>query len=243
MLPSLCIVLLTYTPSVDHPRALYAEVTLGSILNRLYDYDGELRVHIADDGSPPEHRNKLRELAGGYRAVVAASTSNSEQGGYGKNYNLAMQTVHAHSEIILPLEDDWELTGQLYPDRLVKALLEARDDGMGCIRLGYIGWTQPLRGELRRYAEQTFLHFDSDSPEPHVWAGHPRIETREYQRAIGPWDEGYDPGTTEFLVANREASRRGVLWPLDAGVSASQSARSMFAHIGAVQARTDQVPA
>lgn len=238
MLPPLCALLLTYSPSIDHPRSEYASVTIQSTLNRLKDYDGELRVHIADDGSPEEHREKLREIAGGYKNVISASCTNSQRAGYGVNYNLALQTVHLHSYIILPLEDDWELSKELPINELVQTLTEAEPDGIGCIRLGYLGWTQPLRGELCHYTGHTYLRLDPESPEPHVWAGHPRLETRAFQRKIEPWPEGLDPGTTEFVVANRKAAREGVLWPMDL----IQGYGDLYKHIGQVQARTDQIP-
>jgi len=213
-------------------RLDYAIKTLRSTLDNIV-YDGNLSVHIADDGSSEEYRQTLIDIAGGYKNVQGVTVTNSERGGYGRSYNLAMQTVHLYADIILPLEDDWELCRPLDLHPLVEALQTGE---FGCIRLGYIGFTQPLRGELTHVAAHTYLRFDHDSPEPHVWAGHPRLETREWQRSVGPWPEGLDPGSTEFSVAHRPEARKGVAWPLDL----IHPVGDLFLHFGAWQARTDQ---
>lgn len=227
----LCIVLLTYAPERDHPRAEYARLTITSTLDNLRTTQ-PLAVHIADDGSPEEVVNELWEIAGGYANVQSLSRTNAERGGYGKSYNLATQQIHSHADFILPLEDDWILDRPLNVDPLIDALTGT---DLGCIRLGYIGFTQELRGTIQFLAGQAFLRLDPDSAEPHVFAGHPRLETRDFERRVGPWPEGLAPGQTEFAVAHRPESRRGVAWPLDLG----PPTRGIFLHIGTVQARDD----
>lgn len=227
--PDVCILLLTAN------RIDYAKRTLASALKNIIYPEGQLRLHIADDGSPEGY---IPELLGVVEDKLPLSITNSQRGGYGVNYNLALQVVHSSAEIILVLEDDWELMTPLRLDHLVRALQEGETSlQFGCIRMGYIGWTQELRGKFVSAADQHFLLFDPDSPEPHVWAGHPRLETRAWQRYVGPWPEGnYDPGTTEFMVAQRPEARRGVVWPLDL----VHPYGSLFVHTGTIQARTDQ---
>lgn len=225
---SLAVVMLTYAPNKESPRHEYAKITARSLVKNL-KYSGDIHWHIATDGTPDE---LVREYE-----FPDPSVSCSPRLGYGANYNIATQTLHWGNEYLLMVEDDWELLKPLDLDILTKAL----DEGLGCIRLGYLGWTQELKGKLVKKADHTFIEFDPDSSEPHVWSGHPRIETREFQRLIGPWPEGVDPGTTEFIVATRKETRLGpVAWPLDIGVNASQQCANLFAHIGAVQAREDQ---
>lgn len=228
--PSVCVVLLTHAPGGENPRALYAQRTLRSTLD-LLRYSGPLHVHIADDGSSPEHRAHMLELAGGYPHVVTVGITNSEGRGYGASYNLATQAIHCGHEILMPLEDDWELRRELDLDPLVQALLEGP---VGCIRLGYIGYTQELRGWFTGIAGATYLVLDPDSPEPHVFAGHPRLETRAFERSVGPWPEGMAAGATEFVVAARSEARTGVAWPADL----VHPRGDLFAHIGSVKAGT-----
>lgn len=230
--PSVCIMLLTYAPKLNSPRAKYAEQTLRSALDQI-SYSGKLSVHIADDGSPAKHVENLKTLAGGYAHVQGISSSNSARGGYGANYNLATQMVHSFAEIVLPLEDDWVAPVEIDLDPFVTALVD-RNTPIQCVRLGYLGFTQPLRGELGAAHGRTYLLFDPLSPEPHVCAGHPRLETVEFERKVGPWPEGVDPGTTEILWCQRPEARKQVAWDMDHPLG------GWFHHIGTEQARSDQ---
>lgn len=228
---TLAVVMLTYSPSVESPRHTYAKMTWLSLRKHL-KYSGDLQFHIADDGSPIEHIYGIQDLED-----FKFSVTDSCRRGYGANYNTATQSLHYRSDYMLMIEDDWELTRPLDLDPLIAAL----DEGLDCIRLGYLGWTQEVTGSLKKFSDQTYFVFDNDMPEPHVWAGHPRIETVAFQRSVGPWPEGLNPGSTEFEVATRVKEIGATVgWPLDLGVNASQQHASLFAHIGAVQAREDQ---
>jgi glycosyltransferase involved in cell wall biosynthesis len=218
------ILLLTYD------RLQYARATLESLAANLR-WSGDLHIHIADDGSPPEYRAELAALVEELWPEHGRSVTNAKRSGYGANFNQATQVLHPTCDVVLPLEDDWELERELNLDRYAAAL----GGDVQCIRLGYLGLTQPLRGEVRYVADVPLLIFDPNSEERHVSAGHPRIETVQYERNIGPWAEGLNPGATEFDWCGREASRRGVAWPLDIRVPGD-----LFGHIGAIQAREDQ---
>lgn len=227
--------LLTYAPSVAHPRAEYARKTLESTLQYLDPGDNTLQFHIADDGSDPKHIEILTAIC--RNAGYEPTYSNAERGGYGKSYNLMCQTVHQISDLVLPLEDDWELTRPLKLEYLAKALDENPD--IRSIRLGYLGITQPLIGTVAFRSGMTYLLLDPNSPEPHVFCGHPRIETVEYQRDVGAWPEGLRAGETEWEVTHRWPARTGVAWPLDIGLPASQDWGAIYAHIGSVSFNQD----
>lgn len=227
--PRVTILLLTYEDGERHTAARTLRAALDGIA-----YSGELAVHIADDGSVDGHREALHELAGGYPQVVSAVVTNANRRGYGHSYNLATQEVHGHSAAVLVLEDDWELTTPLDLDPLVLTLGSFNTDftGVDCIRLGYLGFTQELRGKVVHTHAGPMILLDPDSAEPHVAAGHPRLETVHFERAVGPWAEGLAPGATEFDWCHRRAARVGVAWPLNYG-PASQQANSLFVHTGA----------
>lgn len=227
-LPTVAILLLTYEPGGDSPRNT-AATTLEAALKHI-NYSGPLILHIADDGSErPGHVDELTKIAGKSKKLDAVSSTNSKRGGYGANYNLATQVVHQQAHIVLPLEDDWELRRDLDLDPLVAMLVQG-EHGANCIRLGYLGYTQPLAG--------TFVHsahvgaavlLSPDSPERHVYAGHPRLETVGFEREIGEWPVGLAAGATEFEVCGRPESRRGIIWPFQLNPDGD-----LFAHIGSV---------
>lgn len=220
----LTILLLTYK------RTEYAVETLRSTLDNL-EFDGEIAVHIADDGSSKKHVDAIRKVAGGYEHVVAVGHSDSNRGGYGRNYNLATQQIHPSSDFVLPLEEDWRLTRKLNIDHLCRVLLAKPH--IGCIRLGYLGFTDKLDGHLERHEGETFLVLDPFSVEKHVFAGHPRLETVEWQRYVGTWPEGLSPGATELAVCG--IARSGIAWPLDLVAPNGD----MFHHIGTLRATDD----
>ena len=203
-------------------------MTLRAVLDNL-KFDGPVSVHIADDGSESEHRRVLHELAGGYAQVRGVSVTNSERGGYGRNVNLASQITHQFADYVLMLEDDWALRRVLCLDDLIHDM--QTEPKIGCIRLGYIGYTQPLRGNFVNVNGRMYIALDPGSHEPHVWAGHPRLESVVYQREVGPWPEGLAPGETEFRVAHIPRAREGVVWPMSV-----DPCNSVFAHVGAVRA-------
>jgi LmbE family N-acetylglucosaminyl deacetylase len=230
------IMLLTYTPSLDHPRAEYARRTLTAALSNLRPGpDVELRLHIADDGSPEGHVETLKAYAAASYPGIEITTSNSERGGYGLNYNLGCQAVHDVTDFVLALEDDWQLMRPLDLTPLVRALTESYrlvgakpNHWIRCIRLGYLGFSSSITGRLVEFADQKFFIFDANAPEQYLFAGHARLETVEFERAVGPWTPGLGAGATELDVIGRPQARIGVAWPFDL----VHSAGDLFAHIG-----------
>lgn len=221
---ALCVVLLTYN------RLDYAKTTLKSVAFSLESNEHKLSWHIGSDGDSNEYIasliNALLDHGIDYSKITVSNTGHHS---YGKNYNLAMQTAHQKADHVLILEDDWRCERIFNPDGYIADMHELN---IGCARLGYIGYTQELRGSLA-YGQRCghWLKFDNESPEPHVFSGHPRIETVEWARTVGPWPEGLLPGATEFEVAHFGAARRRVAWPLDA----IKPRGDLFMHIGATR--------
>lgn len=216
--------LLTYN------RLTYAEKTLRSTLRLVASREHELAVHIADDGSGPGYIDHLLNVVKDYPFIETVSHSNSQRGGYGRNYNLGTQAIHHRSDFIMPTEDDWELVKPLDLDMLVRAL-EGKI-GIECIRLGYLSFTQALYGRVMSPPPnwEKYLLLDPQSKEPHVFAGHPRLESRAFQQRVGAWPEQLAPGDTEFAVAHKLTARTGVAWPMF-----FDPQNGPFCHIGTVR--------
>lgn len=217
----LAVVLLTYN------RLEYAQTTLVSTLANLKTGE-ELFLHIASDGDSEDYLSNLRGLAEHYLEPDHITVSNVNRLGYGASYNAATQVVHSlpNVEFVLPLEDDWDLRRTLDIEPILQVL---RDRVFGCVRMGYIGYTQQLRCSFVSHTNYHWLALDSESPEPHVFAGHPRIETVAWQRSVGPWPQGLQPGQTEWEVAHRKEARQQVAWP----ISLIKPEGDAFVHIGA----------
>lgn len=188
-------------------------------------------LHIADDGSPADYVKRLTDVA--YKSGAPdVSNTNSARGGYGRNVNLASQVTHAAADYVFMLEDDWQLLKTLDLSAYI-ADMEAMPE-LDCIRMGYMSWTQPMWGKFAVGPHYKYVLLDGNSPEPHVFAGHPRLERVSYQREVGAWPEGLDPNQTEFVVAHMRRARHGVGWPLGLDPREGQG---YFAHIGTDRAR------
>jgi len=220
------VILLTYK------RLEYAKTTISSFFENTKT-EAKIHFHIADDESPDGYVDELQQLVYKYNPE-SITTSISHREGYGQNYNLATQTIHQLADYIFVLEDDWKLTREFPIDKYVKVLQD--EEVVNSIRFGYIGYTQQLRGIFVPSHGEQFLLLDEYSPERHVFAGHPRLEKKQYQIDVGEWPINVDPGTTEHIVAGRVKARRGVLWPIDF----VHPRGDLFVHIGSVQARQDQ---
>lgn len=218
----LAVVLLTYN------RLEYTKQTMESFYRHVTP---KPHLHIADDGSPGGYVTKLVDFAKKI-GVPSVTVSNSERGGYGRNVNLASQYTHTYADYVFMLEDDWELLRPLDLNALAGDL-DALPQ-IDCIRLGYLSWTQPMWGQLYAGPTYKYLLLNGDSPEPHVFAGHPRLERVSYQREVGPWPEGLDPNQTEFAIAHNRRARWGVAWPLG---NDGREGYGYFAHIGTERAR------
>lgn len=205
-------------------RMQYAKPSLESTLQNL-KHNGQLSVHIADDGSPDGYVDELVSIA--RQHVDLVTTSNSMRRGYGANYNLATQTIHQleGAKYVLPLEDDWKLGREFDTAPIIQAL----DLGLfGCVRLGYIGITKPLYAEFMVSHGYHWLRLCSDSLDHHVFSGHPRIETVEWEKEQGLWPEGMNPGATEFDISYR--IREGIGWPIEL----VKPSGDLFWHIGTI---------
>lgn len=228
--PMVAITLVTYTDDADGPRAHYAHKTLRTVLEKVR-YPGPIHLHIADDGSPQLHRDRLYEIGYGDPNISLVSVSDSHRGGYGASMNIASQSTHATSKYQITIEDDWELLRPLPVDALV-ADMEA-DRRVNMIRLGYLGLTNQMGAELIRGASgDVYALLDPQSADGYVFAGHPRIERTSHQKAVGPWPVGLTPGATELTMCGQLAARTGVAWPMDL----VHPRGDLFAHIGTVEA-------
>lgn len=234
---TIAIVLYTFAPADNPPlaaeRQRYAEATLKALFKNLRSSE-PLHLHIADDGSAPEYREHLWELAGDY-CGNRRSITNSERRGYGGSYNQASWFVHQMPDVsaIGQFEDDWELTRELDLDPLVRVL--QTEPRIGCLRMGSLGYFHPLRAEFvwSEAIRQHFLLFDPNSPSQYIFSGGPRLETVAWARSVGPWPEGVPAGECELAICGRTAARRGVAWPIE--IVGPQG--NLFAHIGTLQVK------
>lgn len=187
-------------------------------------YAGELSWYVADDGSPAEHVNAVREL-------LPDAPCHSERRGYGANANAAWRAIN--TPLTLWLEDDWELREPLDLTPYANAL---QDEEIGMVRLGYLN--RGVSGSVVAAADRLYwrLYHEPIESNELVFTGHPSLRHTRYRDAYGWYPEGLTPGDTELGYAYRyRTARTGapwIVWPAD------YPPNGLFAHIGTVKTET-----
>lgn len=127
--PPITVVVTTYLPdgSAGAMRAIAVNRTLESWLNYLR-YDGELCLHIADDGS----KEPLIRLGDWIYREVSYSRQNRK--GVGASLNAGFKRSFETSPLVLYAVDDWALTQTFDLTPWAQLLMEREDVGM--VRLG-----------------------------------------------------------------------------------------------------------
>lgn len=125
MLPDITIVMTTYF--TNEQRKEVAERTLAS-WNMNLGYDGQLRLHVADDGST------IKWKPAAFWKHGPITYSRQERHGVGASLNAGFKQAFKISPLILYAVDDWRLLEPIDITPWCRAIVE--NENMGIIRLG-----------------------------------------------------------------------------------------------------------
>lgn len=188
--------------------------------------------YIADDGSEVEHMHACWTAA---RVSGQEVLGHSARLSYGRNANRALAAAWEKGELVLMLEDDWELTRPFDIWQYAAAIMENAEIGM--VRTGYLN--ADVDATLRGYGGQLYLSLHDLQSRQHssfAFAGHPAVVHRRFYTGYGLYPEGWQPGETElkmcWQVSERLSLTRAggsILWPMGLGE------RGPWAHIGTAQ--------
>ena len=199
-LPSLTIVMTTWMPegSVGESRRSSARAALMSWRLHL-EYEGELRLHIADDGSQVE--DLIKSVGARYDGFWPTVTSRQPRRGVGASLNAGLRASWANSPLAAYFVDDWGLREPL--DLTPWASLLMEDESLGMVRLGppHPG----LTGSVEMFPSGWGLRLD-----PHHFAfGHrPTIFHKRFFDAYGYFEEGISALECERLYAEHFCRER-----------------------------------
>lgn len=218
--PEVVILLVTFK------RTDYAIATIDALKKNLV-YPN-LSWHVADDGSGEEHQQALINAIGDEYNGRRSLTDAGQVGGTGFNRNVGLSAAFERTSYVLHIEDDWELREQLDLSLYVRVLMEY--EGIGMIRFGYIEEGHMARTVLLCELPWWLLQKRARG---FVFAGHPHLLHKRLHDAYGLYPEGYLPGETEQLFAERVIRMRGpeILYP-------TWRPYGVFGHIGTVKAET-----
>lgn len=182
---------------------------------------GNISWWVSDDGSDKTHVDAVMSAIGPTYTTHFFS-SGGRGVGYGMNHNL--RSLFVSIDMVLVLEDDWELTQPLNVATYANTLLNHQEYGM--IRFGYIfpnllGYT---------ISEESCLYWRLEpNQETYIFAGHPSLRHKRFHTAYGYYDEGLAPGMTELSMCGKVNLKYGnpyILYPALCG------AYGFFAHTG-----------
>lgn len=198
--PPVTVLIVTYDRPDEIRRVIAA-------LEQHLVYNGELRWHIADDGSPEGYLDNIMLDF----SHLNVATSISRRAGWGANVNRALKSLG--TEYAFLCEDDYVALRDLNLSQGI-ALLEARR-GIALVR--YDG----VQGhELTLHLTDTktglipgkthYMVIDKKSPHRNVYSNRPHlVHVKRFHGAYGWYPEGKKLGITESMYAQRVKRRRG----------------------------------
>lgn len=223
MTEPLTICLLTYE------RTEYALRTIDAVVKHLVYPD--IAWYVSDDGSRPEHIEAvLGRLRYHGQRLNMESGWHSDRLSYGRGANRAVRWGLERGDLILMLEDDWELSRRFEIWNYCAMLMQRPDIGM--VRMGYLnsgvgGLSMGFGGDLYWSLDDTH----SRNFSTFAFAGHPAIMHKRFFEHYGYYPEAWQPGETELKMCWQCVSGMGprIVWP------AELMAYGPWGHIGAIQ--------
>lgn len=218
--PPICMVLLTYQ------RTGMASRTIQGVADNLI-YPKALRSwYIADDGSEPAHVGKLLNLIEDNHELLHGYHTQKFRPGTtfcGEGWNMAVHRGHQAAEILLWLEDDWELTTKLDIKPYVRMLLERSD--VGIVRLGHMA----VNSEVRIVGHNGIHYLEYMRTTAYAYAGNPLLRHMRYAQFYGIFDTEANPGDVELHYDQkyREMRNGPAIWR-----PAGLEPWGVFGHIG-----------
>lgn len=153
-------------------------------------YSDGFKWILCDDGSGDDYLNPLLELVGSDLAGVVEGNRH----GVGYMMNRAIEQVKTiGGQLMLFLEDDWELRETVPFDIDASVLLDESTTGM--IRYGYL--SPGLQATLVPYKNQLYWRADNNGYQ-YRFTGHPSLRHIRFHQSYGLYAEGITPGQTEL---------------------------------------------
>lgn len=192
--PAICVLLLTYL------RTEMAVATVKSFCEKI-DYPKELlSFYIADDGSPFEHvQTLINEIQKGGVSVAGYHNEKMMPGTcfVGRGWNYGLQQAHKVSDIVLLLEDDWELRYELDIRPYIRLLLELPE--VGIVRLSGL----PVGGEVRVRGWNGVHYLEYLRTTAMGYSGNPHLRHVRYTEFYGLFAIDRSPGDVEVNYDER----------------------------------------
>lgn len=187
--PPICVVLLTYL------RTEMAVRTIRGVCENL-DYPKELlSFYVADDGSSAGHvQVLLDEIQRGGVKIAGYHNEKFVPGSThcGIGWNTALQKGHQAADIVLWMEDDWELRTKFDIRPYIRMLTERTD--IGAVRLCQLA----LGNDLRVQGHRGLHYLEYLRSSAYAYSGNPHFRHARFSEYYGLFKIDANPGDIEL---------------------------------------------
>lgn len=161
-------------------------------------------IVVSDDGSKPEHQEKLKEMSGAYHFRLVTTPVNK---GLGNNINKGQDAVYTPYTLYIQ-EDFNPFPG--YAEHLADALeLMEKRKTIDMVRF-YAYFKYPyLKPYKKGFSEMKFGIWKPGHRKFHVYSDHPHLRRTAFFEKFGRYAEGHKGDRTEFLMAQSFLKNKG----------------------------------
>ncbi|WP_353720654.1 glycosyltransferase [Dyadobacter sp. 676] len=155
-------------------------------------------IVVSDDGSRPEHLEKVRALGGRYNFRLVTTPENR---GLGNNINKGQDAVQ--SEYTLYVQEDFQ-PSDIFPAHFRDALTFMREDSKWDIVRFYAYFAYPtLKPFKKGYSEMVYRFWDMNHLKFYCYSDHPHLRRSTFPEKFGRYPEGIKGDLTEYKMAVR----------------------------------------
>lgn len=212
---------------VTHNRLKYSIPTVDFVCKNLH-FNGEIGWYVGDDsGEIDGVKEIIKVIEKNKLPIIGYHCEDFTPGNHfcGTSWNFAQSKGWEWADIILWLEDDWELKKPLDITPYFKILVENK--GVGMIRLGHL----PVGSDLHSVGYDGIHYLRYEKTTSYAYSGNPALKHKRFYNAYGDFPMSAHPGNIEvaFDIHVRQTSGPEIWWPVDLG------GYGVFSHIGGSQ--------
>jgi len=161
-------------------------------------------IVVSDDGSKPEHLNKIVSLQDRFNFQLVTTPVNK---GLGNNINKGQAAVR--SPFTLYVQEDFDPT-EIFPTHFVDALDFMREDPALDIVRFYAYFSYPnLKPFKKGFSEMVFSYWDVSHLKFYYYSDHPHLRRSNFLEKFGKYPEGLNINLTEYQMAISFLSKKG----------------------------------
>ena len=161
-------------------------------------------IVVSDDGSKPEHLNKIVSLQDRFNFQLVTTPVNK---GLGNNINKGQAAIK--SPFTLYVQEDFDPTA-IFPAHFVDALGFMREDPSLDIVRFYAYFSYPnLKPFKKGFSEMVFSYWDFSHLKFYYYSDHPHLRRSNFLEKFGKYPEGLNINLTEYQMAISFLSKKG----------------------------------